>query len=190
MAFRVITAVAAEPVLLADARLHCKIDLIGASHPDDSLLTVLITVARELAEHYAGRAFAPQTLEMALDCFDSESEVIALEKPPVTSITSVKYTDTDGVEQTIVSTAYFLSLYGESCKLAPTYGNYWPSTQEIPDAVRIRYVTGPTTAPKAAYQAMLLLIGHLYENRADSSRMKVEEIPLGARALLDTVKVY
>ena len=70
---------------------------------------------------------------------------------PVASITSVKYTDLAGAEQTLAGSAYALSLYGDSRRLAPTFGNTWPSTRDVPDAVRVRFVAGYTTAPKALF---------------------------------------
>ncbi|NDZ12046.1 hypothetical protein C7T35_15430 [Variovorax sp. WS11] len=189
MAYKVTTAVATEPVTLAEAKLHLRVET--AETADDTIITALITVAREFAEHYTGRAFATQTLEMALHCFpDYEDDYIDLDLPPVATITSVKYTDTAGVEQTITGSAYALSLYGEARRLAPTYGNYWPTTQDVPDAVRIRYVTGYTTLPKAARAGLLLLIGHLYENRQAVSTLSLNEIPMGARSLLDTIKIW
>jgi len=187
MEYRVTTAVATEPVTRTEVKVHLRVD----STVEDTMIDGLITAARETAEHYTGRALAPQTLEVALDCFPSyENDAITLPRCPVTSITSVKYTDTDGVEQTLSSTKYALSPYGESRILAPTFGNYWPTTQDIMNSVRIVQVCGYTTCPKAAKQAILLLIGHLYENRQDVSAMKLEEIPNGARSLLDTIKVY
>jgi uncharacterized phiE125 gp8 family phage protein len=188
MHYKVVTAVATEPVTSAEAKLHLRVD----GTDDDTLIAVLITAAREAAEHYTGRALAPQTLEAALDCFpDSEGEAIELPMPPVASITHIKYTDTAGVEQTIDTGDYALSLYGDSRRVAPTYGNYWPSTQDIPDAVRVRYVTGYTTCPKAAKQAILLIVGHLYENRGDDARIQADDIqPPAAKALLNTVKVW
>lgn len=184
MAYKVITAVSTEPVTLAEAKLHLRIDVMD----DDTLITALITAAREFAEHYTGRALAPQTLEMALDEFTGDC--IDLDMPPVASITSVKYTDAAGVEQTVSSADYSLSAYGNSRRIDLGYGKTWPSTQEIPDAVRIRYVTGYTTAPKAVKSALLLLIGHLYENRQSVSTLNSNEVPMGARALLDTVKIW
>jgi len=193
---KVITAVATEPVTRAEAKLHLRLDDIGGSHPDDTLVDALITAAREAAEHYTGRALAGQTLELSLDSFPQyEEDVIFLPMAPVATITSVKYTDTAGDEQTIASSAYALSGYGDSDQLAPTYGNYWPSTQDIADAVRIRYVTGYaatgaaagfTACPKAAKQGMLVLIGHWYEQRAAVNI--VNEIPFSAMALLNTIK--
>jgi uncharacterized phiE125 gp8 family phage protein len=187
MAFKVVTAVATEPVLLADARLQIK---ASSDTSEDTLITAWITAARELAEHYTGRALAPQTLEMALDRFPCyENDEILLDMPPVATITSVKYTDTAGVEQTLASTGYALSLYGDSRKLAPTFGNYWPTTQEIPDAVRIRYATGYTTAPKAVKAAILLMVAWFNENRGDE--MAPDDIqPPAAKALLNSVKLW
>lgn len=187
MAHKVITAASVEPVSLAEARLHIKAD---DDTTEDALISVWITAAREAAEHYTGRALAPQTLEMALDCFpEYEDDEILLAMPPVASITSVKYTDTAGVEQTIAGSAYALSLYGESRRLAPTFGNYWPSTQDIPDAVRIRYVTGYESCPKAAKAAILLMVAWLNENRGDT--IQPDDIqPPAAKSLLGTLKIY
>lgn len=185
--YKVIAPVAVEPVTIEEAKLHLRVDVTD----EDTLIGALITAAREFAEHYTGRAFAPQTLEMALDCFPVyEDDYIDLDMPPVATITTVKYTDAVGVEQTIPGSSYVLSLYGESRRLTPAYNVYWPTTRDIPNAVRIRYVTGYTTLPKAAKAGLLLLIGHLYENRQAVSTLSLEEIPMGARSLLDTIKIW
>jgi uncharacterized phiE125 gp8 family phage protein len=194
---KVITAVATEPVTAAEAKLHLGIDDISGSHPDDSLITVLIGQAREYAEKYTGKALAAQTLEAALDCFpDSEDDRIRLPMPPVASITHVKYTDTAGVEQTITSAAYSLSTYGDSRMLQPTFGNYWPTTQDIPDAVRIRYVTGYgapsagaefTAIPKAAKQAILIQISLTYPRQTMSPQER-QQWEKARDDLLNTVK--
>jgi uncharacterized phiE125 gp8 family phage protein len=167
---------------------------LGAEAPStngtgDPELSAMITAAREFAEHYTGRALAPQTLETALDDFPDE-DGFELPRPPVTSVTSIKYTDEAGVEQTLATTKYALSTWGESRSVALTYGNSWPTTQSIPDAVRVVSVNGYTTTPKAAKQAILLILKHLYDHRAAAMRDVLEEIPLGARALLDTIKIW
>lgn len=186
--YKVITPVAVEPITLAQARLQIKAD--DDVTVEDSLITAWITAAREVADQYTGRALAPQTLEMALPRFPAcLNEGIDLDMPPVASITSIKYTDTAGVEQTISNTAYALSTYGDSRRVAPTYGNYWPTTQNIPDAVRIRYVTGYTAAPKAVCSALLLMVAWLNENRGNA--MSPDDIqPPAAKALLNTVKIW
>lgn len=186
MHYKVITAVSTEPVTLAEARLQIKAD---SDTSEDNLITGWITAVRQLAEQYTGRALAPQTLEVALDCFPSSQERIDLPMSPVTSITSIKYTDTAGVEQTISSSAYALSLYGDARSVAPTYGNYWPSTQDVPDAVRIRYITGYAATPEVVKSALRLMIAWLNENRG--SEIQPNDIqPPAAKALLNTVKVW
>jgi len=187
MQYKVLPAVATEPVTLAEARLHIR---ASDSTDDDTLITAWITAAREIAEHYTQRGLAPQTLEAALDEFpDDDDDNIDLPMSPVASITHIKYTDTAGTEQTVSSTAYALSLYGDARRVAPTYGNYWPITQDIPDAVRIRYVTGYTTCPKAVKAALLLMISWFDQHRGD--QMDPNDIqPPAAKALLNTVKLW
>jgi uncharacterized phiE125 gp8 family phage protein len=184
MSIKIITPVATEPISLADAKAHLYVEI--ANH--DTLISALIVAAREFAEHYTGRALAPQTLEMVLDRFPAGD--ITLERAPVTSITSVKYTDASGVERALASNAYALSTYGLSNRLSPGYAMPWPVARDVPDAVCVRYVAGYEPLPKAARSALLLLIGHLYENRQAASELKIEEMPLGVLPLLNTIKLW
>jgi uncharacterized phiE125 gp8 family phage protein len=186
MKYKVVTAVTTEPVTLAEARLQCKVDSDDTSH--DTVLTALITAAREFAEHYTGRALAAQTLEAALDAFPAD-DFIDLPMPPVATITHIKYTDTAGAEQTLASGDYALSAYGNSQRISLAYGATWPSTQEVADALRIRFVTGYTTAPKAVKAALLLHI----EMESPLNPHSPAERAMKERArdsLLDLVKVY
>jgi uncharacterized phiE125 gp8 family phage protein len=194
MDFKVITDVDAEPITLAEARLQCKVDADDTSH--DAALTALITAAREFAEHYTGRAFAPRTLEAAADKFPcGDDDWFDLPLPPVTSVTSVKYTDQAGAEQTISPSAYFLITYGESRRIAPTYANYWPTAQDIPAAVRIRFVCGygleggGPALPKAAKQAMLLHI-ELESPINPHTPQHRESVERSRDALLGTLKIW
>ncbi len=186
MQFKVVTPVSVEPVLLAEARLQCKIDSDDTTH--DALINSLITAAREFAEHYTGRALAPQTLEAALDGFP-DADYIDLPMPPVTSVTSIKYTDTAGAEQTLSSGAYARSTYGLGSRVNLAANGTWPSTQDVADAVRVLFVTGYTTAPKAVKAAILLhveiecpLVPHTPAER--------EALEKARDSLLSTVKVY
>ena len=197
MKFKVITAVATEPITRAEATLHLGLDDMSGSHPDDAIIDALITGARQHAEHYTKRALAQQTLEAALDAFpDSDDDRIDLPRAPVASITSIKYTDTSGTEQTISSSAYALSTYGESRTIAPTSGNYWPTTEDIPDAVRIRYVAGYaatgagaeyTVLPKAVRQGLLMHISLTYPRNVFTPAER-EAMETARDSLLNTIK--
>lgn len=185
MSYKVVTAVQQEPITVAEARLQCKVDDDDSSH--DGVLGALITAAREYAEHYTRHALAPQTLEMALAAFPCGA--IELEMPPVASIGSIKYTDFNGVEQTLGADQYALSLYGLSRTVALAYGKMWPSTQCIPDAVRIRYTTGYVFCPRAVKAAMLLHV----ESEFPLNALAPEDRRARDRArdtLLDTIRIY
>ena len=192
MATKIITDVveADEPIAIADARLHCKLDLIGVSHPDDDLIKAIVTAVREKSEHYAGRSFAVKTLEDALDEFPAGGEFIALTVGPVASITSIKYDDEDGVEQTLAIDQYSLDLYDDATRVHLAPDATWPATKIKKNAVRVRYVTADD-CPKVARQAMLLSLRHLYDNRADSiSGTIISPLPNGAESLLDAPKIW
>jgi len=83
MRLKLTTAPAIEPVTLDEARNHLKID----SSEDNSLISALITTARQLAEKETKRAFITQTWEMYLDEVGNEIEI---PKPPLQSIVSIK----------------------------------------------------------------------------------------------------
>jgi len=195
MHFKVVTAVTTEPVLLADARLQCKIDSDDTSH--DAVLTALITAAREFAEHYTGRALAQQTLEAVLDAFPDE-EYIDLPMPPVASITSIKYDDEDGTEQTLSTGDYGLSTYAESRRINLAADAEWPATEGAAESVRIRFVTGYgatgagagfTACPKAVKAALLLHIE--LESPLNPHTPAERQAKERARdSLLNTVKVW
>jgi uncharacterized phiE125 gp8 family phage protein len=187
MDFKIITDVATEPVTLAEARLQCKVDADDTSH--DAVLTSLITAARENAEHYTGRALAPRTLEGVLDAFPACGESFDLPLPPVTSITSIKYTDVDGAEQTMDSGDYALSAYGDSRTVSLAYGASWPSTQCVPNAVRVRFITGYSTCPKAVKAALLLHI-ELESPLNPHTPAERESMAKARDCLLDTVKLW
>ena len=55
-----------EPVTLAEAQLHLRLDLFGSppSHPDDTLVETLITAARENAEQYTGVTISQATYQV------------------------------------------------------------------------------------------------------------------------------
>lgn len=172
MTLRVVTAATAEPVTLAEAKKYLRVDVTD----DDTLITALITAAREHVEHASGRSWATQTLELTFEEFGGALE---LEQGPVTAITSIKYIDTSGVERTLGAGEYVLR--GEIVQEVDA----WPATYATEDAVKVRYTVGETVIPQAVKTAILVMLAHLYENRENAG-----EIPTTVRRLLNGVKVY
>lgn len=188
MGFKVITGPAAV-IPIAEVLTHLKDE--GADATRQAEVLALLAAARAHAEHYCGRSFGSQTLELALDAFPSGG--ISLPRPPVTSITSVKYLDTAGVEQTVSSADYTLDDYdSQQHWVLPAYDVTWPSTLDSLNAVKVRYVAGAATLPEAVRSALLLFVGHLDMNReaVAAGNGGAVELPLGVKALLDTQKVW
>lgn len=177
-----------SPFSLETLRLHARIPLISGSHPDDALLPTYAAAAREYAQHYAGVALGSQTVELALDEFPPGA--ILLPMGPVQSVVSLTYVDVAQDVVELVSSAYSVDLYSSKAWVTPAYDTVWPEALETPNAVKVRYITGDSELPDAAKAAILLIFAHLYNNREQSSEVALSNIPLGAHAMLDTIRSY
>lgn len=191
MQYKIDTQVTSEPVSSAEVKLHLR---LGSETTEDSLLASLISVAREYCEGYTGRGLATQTIEMYLDAFPAE-DFIELPKPPLQSVTSVKYKDSAGTETTMTATTqYLVDTDSPIGRIVLPYGVTWPSFVPYPmNPIKIKYVAGYYTSkpiPTAIKQAMLLLIGHWYENRETVLVGSVsKELEFTVRALLSLYRV-
>lgn len=188
MALIRIAAPASEPITLAEAKLHCRVD----GNDDDTLITALIVAAREQAEHETGRALITQTWELVQDQFP---EAFVLRKAPIQSVESVKYLDdATGTQQTLAPADYILDKDSEPGYVVPGYGKSWPPTWPIANAVRVRYVCGYGAAgvvPQAVKQWMLLAIGTMYAQRETFVAGQIGSIPDRFwSGLLDPYRLY
>lgn len=163
MSFTLITAPAIEPVSLADARLHCRID----STAEDDLLAIYITAARQMAEELTNRALITQQWRQTLDAWPAED--VRLDRSPQVSIDSVTYIDAAGATQTLSSAAYALDAATSPGWLIPADGSTWPSTDTVANAVSITYTCGYGAAasdvPAPIRSWILLTVGYLYAQR-------------------------
>ncbi len=181
MATKIITAPTDEPITLDEAKDHLRVYI----DDDDSVISEQITSARVWVEQYLGRALLTQTWEVYFNEFPA---CIEIPFPPLQSVTSIKYIDSDGVEQTLDAGEYNVHIQNEPGIIVLAYGKSWPSIRYELNAIAIRFVTGWATAadiPGPIKSAMLLLIGHLYEHREQATiGIQVNEIPFGIEALL------
>lgn len=188
MAHVLVTAPATEPVSLTEAKLHLRVDATD----EDTLITALITAARQLVEEETWRALVTQTWDYVADDWP-EGDALAMPRPPLQSVTSITYVDADGVTQTMPAADYIVDTYQHRVVLADDAD--WPSDDLYPtSAVRVRYVAGygaASAVPGPIKQAMLLLIGHLYESREAAIVGTIAtELPLGVRALLAPYRAF
>lgn len=155
---------------------------------DDVYIASLITASTEHIEHLTRRQLMPATWRLSLDCFPSQYQMrgtghretpdgmdILLPRPNLTGITHIKYADGLGVIQTLSSDVYTAQIDDEPGRVTLKYGQSWPVTLDITNAVVITYTAGFSVGtdeeisralvPKSIKQAILLLAGHWYENR-------------------------
>lgn len=159
------TAPAVEPVSTAEAKTHMRVTIAT----DDTYIDRLIQAAREWVEMVTARALINQTWDMYLDRFPSANE-IEIPYPPLGSVTHVKYTDSDDTEATFTSDDYDVDTDSEPGRVVLGYTKTWPTATLRPmNPVTVRFVAGYGAAganvPERFRQAILLLVGEMYENR-------------------------
>lgn len=193
-----ITAPGVEPITLADLRAHGRID--DDMVADDDQLTGFILAARQRLEEVTGAAFFTQAWRFQLDRFPDYSQPMFLPKPPLQSITSIQYVDTDGTTQTMAASKYVLDTatspnYWPN-RVGLAYNEFWPATREQLLAVTVTAVCGWSTIaaiPATIKQAIKMLALHWYDTRsaAESSvaGAQVPEVPFGVRVLIQEYKV-
>jgi uncharacterized phiE125 gp8 family phage protein len=179
MALKLFAAAGTQPVTLAEAKAHLRVDTTD----EDALITAFIVAATEMAEQHTGRALMTQTWDMTLDKFP---DALELTRTPVQTITSVTYYDTAGALQTLAAPGYVLDAADgdDYAHITPAYGSEWPATRDQVNAVSVRYVAGYANAaavPESIKAWIKLQVSALFENREAES--------YSARAVSTTVKM-
>lgn len=208
---KLITPPTAEPLTLDEAKAHARID--GAA--DDTYVTGLIPACRELYEKISERSVMAQTWDVAFDDFPryhrdryngryaDASEFsdyperylhhdlyLELPVPPVQSVTSITYIDSNGTPQTLDPALFQVDLITEPARVYAAYGQAWPGVRLQRNAVTVRIVTGypdAASVPATMKLAIKALIAHFYENRepvAAVAGVRPEELPLHLHTLL------
>lgn len=189
-AIRQTVAPAIEPVTLAEAKLWTKVE----NSVDDAIFTDLVTAARERAELFTGRQFITATWKFTMDWMPGytapgmsnypygdfyfadrgwdEKRTIRLPKSPIQSISSIAYTDTFGVVQTLDPTLFLADLQSEPARIAPAYGQIWPITRAQQNGVAITYVAGYGSAasavPAGIRTALRFWVANRYFGRSEA----------------------
>ena len=164
MALKEITPPAEEPITASEAKASPSLRVAVAT--DDTDIAALIKTARLMAETRTMHALVTQTWELVLDGFPTGGIVVPM--PPLQSVTSIKYIDTDGDEQTLGATLYAVD--GDSIPglIVPAYGETWPTdVRDQVNAVRVRFVAGfgaASDVPEDIKSWIKIMVGTLYDN--------------------------
>ena len=187
-----------EPVTLAQAKEHLNVEHSN----DDTKISSLITSARQACENEMNRALIYQKRELRLEEFPCDEIIVP--NPPLYSVESITYIDTDGTEQTWAASKYQVDTKSEPGRLMPAYGQAWPVTRAQYNAVVVTYWAGYTpvevgsptdfagNVPQAIKQAILVTIGNFYGNQESviaGPAAQVVELPMNAKWLLAQYKV-
>ena len=178
-----LTAPAAEPITLAEAKSHLRVDTTA----DDTLIAGYITSAREWCEDYIDRALVTQQLTMRLDAFPAEIE---LPRPPMATAgtataVSVTYTTGDSLATATLSTSsYRVDRDASPGVIRNIYNGSWPSHLLDQNSVSVTWWAGYGAAadvPQRVKTALLMCVHEIYEKRGGG------EMPDAAKRLLDTI---
>jgi uncharacterized phiE125 gp8 family phage protein len=194
MSLRKLVPPTVESITSQEAWAHVRANVDSLAPFDATDIALKLSAARAIAEKFTGRALARQTLLLVLDSFPSGNEEIMLPMPPAVSVTSVVYVNEDGEDDVVSASNMYLDQYQEPGFLFPADGLDWPATLDVVNAVKVTYLAGysvPTDTDPQAYfmppdikAGILLILGHLYENREDTAPGTITEIPYGAECIL------
>lgn len=171
---------ASEPVTLAEAKVHLRVD-----HDDENtLIESLITAARQWAETETNRRFINTTIRLSLDAFPCE---FRLPGGKTQSVTSITYVDGDGTTQTLATSVYTLDSDSEPARIVLAYNQMWPQIRDVPNAVKVLYVAGYGSAasdvPAGIKKAILQHCLHQYTREPEPNVLE------SAQRLLDPYRI-
>jgi uncharacterized phiE125 gp8 family phage protein len=177
---------AVEPVSLAEAKAHLRVEHADA----DAEISALITTARTHLELRTRRAFITQTWRLVRDGWPAEGRIAVL-PAPLRALIAARIIMRDGSQRLIDLDRFAIDKAGAPAMLA-----FVPATMpasDLPAAgieldVEVGYGAAPADVPQPLRQAVRMLVAHWYENRGaigDHSAM----LPLSVNALIAPFRV-
>jgi len=151
-------------VARSDVKDHAKIE----HTVDDDLVDAYLAAAIRIAEERLRRQLITATWVLKLDAFPADG-AIDLPRPPLQSITSITYVDTEGDTQTLSTDVYDADTDSDPGVLVLQHQQSWPVTRDQRHAVTITYVAGygddPEDVPADYRLAIKILAAEYYRER-------------------------
>lgn len=185
MTYQLITPNAVLEVSLDAAKAQLGID--GTEL--DETVTAWVKGVVAYAEHQTGRVILDQTWRTTLDTFP---DAIRLPFTPCSSVTSLKFIDSTGAEQTLDPQDYELSSEGQAAWVVPAFGKSWPATYAKINAVKVDAVFGyGSTVTDVPDDYKLFILAKLREQFDAATRLERDTVQSSfLDHLLDGKKVY
>lgn len=169
---RVVTVKPTDPSIpIMVARDHLRLD----DDSSDAIVSGAIQGAASFIQNRTQRTLITTIYELSLNDWLPQ---IFLKLPPLVTVDSVKYDDVDGNEQTLSASLYEVGTEIEIPFIKIKPNQSFPSLDESVtlNRVRVTYTAGyggPEDIPEDIHNALLLIIGDLYENREAVSQGSV-----------------
>ncbi len=152
MPLQLVRDAAVEPMSIADAKLHLRVDTTD----DDVLIGALIATARRFAENLTQRALIYQAWRLVIDSFPGPTltgvpwgktftlprHAIVLERSAVQQVTAINYLDMGGNPQVMAPADYIVDYTSEPCRITPVFGQIWPIPLPQIGSVSVDFTAG------------------------------------------------
>ena len=183
----VTTPPADDPITLTEAKAFARID----TSADDTLVTDLITAARVYAEAILNRTFVDTTYTWTLDCFPPDGGPMLFPQPALSAVTTIKYVDTNGTQQTWSSSLYDTDTKSLIGRVLPSFGQSYPAARLQMNSIETEFIGGDGNQAAQLEDTKLLmkiLVTESYEKRLHSTDRRVH-LNQAAEALLWKMRV-
>lgn len=159
MALQLITPPTAEPIDLAEAKLHSRVDISD----DDALMGAMISAARDFAENLTTKQLISARWKQVMDSFPGRHSGVApygrafslpgnailLRMHPVIQVVSIQYLDMQGAVQTVDPATYVIDYSTEPVRITPVFGQIWPIPMPQIGSVWVTFDAGYAAPIKA-----------------------------------------
>ncbi len=177
-----------EPVTVADAKAHLRID--SDFTDDDLYIQTLISAARYHIETVSSRTLVRSQWQMKMDWFPSWD--IELPNPPITTGSIVvTYVPSGGTTTPVAYTDFREDRDSTPAVIRPQWNGTWPSCRGAENDVTITYWAGygesPENVPPPSRHCALMMVAHWFANRESVVQGGMNPVPMAAEILLGSI---
>jgi uncharacterized phiE125 gp8 family phage protein len=203
------------PITVAELAAWLKMTNVAQIAAETATLQMIIAAATQEVENYTKRELYLKTFKTYRDVFGDNGESpayvgypayyyqpapnntnpICIRKSPFSAVTSIKYFDSNDVEQTINPTDYYVVFKESYSLIFPTTS--WPINIQRQQSISIEFTAGYSednaqgiTLPPSLKTALLAFASALYEDKGDcSSGCTCSSAPAIARAVFNQYRI-
>ena len=171
----IITGPALEPVSVAEAKAHLRID----GEDDDAYLTAAIVSARVHVEALTRRMLIEQSWRVYFDTWPRK-RIVTIPVAPLIGVETVTVYDADGEPVVVDPDDYVadaIACPGRLILLSPVPATVGRAVNGIEIDVTAGYGASSVDVPSPLRQAIMMLVAHWYEHRGAVGHDLAGEVP-------------